>query len=47
MAGAATLAFGGSIGNDGVLGFPVAYIFVIVLVIVVVVWAMVMRTRKP
>jgi hypothetical protein len=47
MTGAVTLAFGGSEGNDGVLGFPVAYIFIIVLVIVVVVWAMVMKTKKP
>lgn len=46
MAGAATLANGGVMGNDGVLGFPVSYLFIIVLVIVVVVWAMVMRTRK-
>jgi hypothetical protein len=41
------LAFGGGAGNNGVLGFPVAYIFIIVLVIVVVVWAMVMKTKKP
>jgi hypothetical protein len=47
MTGAATLALGGSQGNDGVLGFPVSYIFVIVLVIVVVVWATVMKSRKP
>jgi hypothetical protein len=47
MTGAVTLAFGGGAGNDGVLGFPVSYIFIIVLVIVVVVWAMVMKTKQP
>ncbi len=47
MAGAATLANGGVMGNDGVLGFPVSYVFIIVLAIVVVVWATVMKNRKP
>jgi hypothetical protein len=47
MTGAVTLAFGGSEGNDGVLGFPVAYILIIVLVIAVVVWAMMMKTQRP
>jgi hypothetical protein len=47
MTGAVTLAFGGGAGNDGVLGFPVSYVFVIVLVIAVVIWAIAMKAKKP